>query len=201
MTEKPAAGESSAGDPTITWSDERLVQGCLDGSERAWTALVDKYKNLIFSIPIKYGVSRDDAADILQSVCLELLSELSNLKKPGAVRSWLITVTVRKTFRWKRKMRRRLENERFEEDQESLAEGVAPRDFVEEVERGQMVRDAVARLSPRCRELIRLLFYEQPPIPYSEVAQRLSLAQGSIGFIRGRCLHRLTKLLQDVGYD
>jgi RNA polymerase sigma factor (sigma-70 family) len=202
MNEKPETREeSNGGGASISWSDERLVRGCLSGTEQAWTALIDKYKNLIFSIPIKYGVSRDDAADILQSVCLELLSELSNLKKPGAVRSWLITVTVRKTFRWKRRMRRRLESLRPDEDPEALADGIAPRDFVEELERGQMVRDAVAHLPPRCRELIRLLFYEQPPVPYSEVAQRLSLALGSIGFIRGRCLRRLTKLLQDQGFD
>ncbi len=203
MTEKLRAREVGArGGASITWSDERLVRECIDGNEMAWGALIDKYKNLIFSIPIKYGVSRDDAADLFQAVCLELLSELSNLRKAGSVRSWLITVTVRKTYRWKRKMRRRLENNVPEEDHEELSSTApAPHEFIENLEREQMVREAVARLPSRCNELIRLLFYEHPPIPYSEVAQRLSLAVGSIGFIRGRCLQRLAKLLEDQGFD
>src|ERR1043166_755609 len=55
--------------------DEWLVQGCLQGDPKAWEALIDKYKRLIFSIPIKYGASSADAADVFQSVCIEERSE------------------------------------------------------------------------------------------------------------------------------
>jgi DNA-directed RNA polymerase specialized sigma24 family protein len=48
--------------------------------------------------------------------------------------------------------------------------------------------------------MIELLFFENPPLPYAEVAQRLRLAQGSIGFIRGRCLERLKKILEAKGF-
>ncbi len=186
----------------MNWSDDRLVRDCLRGNEEAWAALIDKYRNLIFSIPIKYGVSREDAADLFQNVCLELLSELANLRNAGAIRSWLITVTVRKTFRSKRRMRRRLENELPDENHEEPGDtATAPLDFIQDLERAQMVREAIAHLPPRCNELIRLLFYEQPPVPYAEVAQRLSLALGSIGFVRGRCLQRLEKLLGQLGFN
>ena len=56
------------------------------------------------------------------------------------------------------------------------------------------------QLSPRCREMVRLLFYENPPLPYAEVAQRMGLATGSIGFIRGRCLKKLQQLLEKRGF-
>lgn len=38
-------------------SDELLVQECLLGDEKAWTTLIAKYANLIFSIPLKQGFS------------------------------------------------------------------------------------------------------------------------------------------------
>ena len=44
-----------------------------------------------------------------------------------------------------------------------------------------------------------MLFYEHPKTPYAEVARRLGLAQGSIGFIRSRCLKRLQRNLEDLG--
>jgi len=74
-------------------SDARLVKECLEGSDEAWAALIDKYKKLIFSIPIKYGFPRDEASDIFQAVCLELLSGLSNLRKPEALPKWIMQVT------------------------------------------------------------------------------------------------------------
>ena len=187
--------------PNPQWSDERLVRACLDGDDQAWRALIDKYKNLIYSIPLKYRASPEDAADIFQSVCLELFSHLSQLRKTGALRGWLITVTTHQSFHWKRKHLKRMGREEAGLDAETLgSELPAPADVSEEVEREQMVRDATALLSPRCREMIRLLFYTEPPLPYKEVARRLGLATGSVGFIRGRCLVRLQKTLRGMGF-
>ena len=59
--------------PTDSWGDERLITECVNGNEEAWAALIEKYKNLIFSIPVKLGFSRDDAGEIFQQVCLKLL--------------------------------------------------------------------------------------------------------------------------------
>ena len=97
--------------PNRTWSDERLIRGCLNGDDRAWSALLEKYRNLIYSIPMKYGASREDAADIFQAVSLELFSELPRLRKQSAFRSWLITITAHASLKWKRKQQRRPEDE------------------------------------------------------------------------------------------
>ena len=43
-------------------SDRRLVAACLKGNEQAWAALVFKYRRLIYSIPLKYGGTKEDAA-------------------------------------------------------------------------------------------------------------------------------------------
>ena len=195
----PVRSKSHA--PHPGWSDERLIRECLGGNEQAWSALIDKYKNLIYSIPIRYGASPEDASDIFQSVCFELFEELSRLRKTAAFRAWLISITAHQSFQWKRRDRRRADRERTDMDQEELeAHPSVPADMIEEVEREQMVRDATARLPLRCQEMIRLLFYEEPALPYREIARRLGLATGSIGFIRGRCLRRLEKTLQQMGF-
>ena len=183
--------------PDVTWSDPRLVRACLNGNEDAWSTLIAKYKNLIYSIPLKYGATPQDAADIFQAVCLELFSELPRLRKPDSLRSWLITVAAHQSFHWTRKARRRAEDELTEREAE-LRIDPSP-DLIAEVEREQQLREAVASLPPRCQEMIRLLFYHQPPLSYREVAARLGLATGSIGFVRGRCLKRLERSLAKWG--
>jgi RNA polymerase sigma factor (sigma-70 family) len=188
------------GGPDVTWSDERLVQACLDGNEEAWAALIAKYQNLIYSIPRKYGASPEDAADVFQSVCVELFNELPKLRQSAALRGWLATVTAHQAFHWKRKYRRRAEQDLGElDDRLETNEPLSPALLVE-VEREQMVREAVARLSPRCQEIIKLLFYDQPPLAYRDLAKRLGLATGSIGFIRGRCLQHLQRALDKAGF-
>lgn len=181
------------------WSDSRLVRECLGGNEQAWAALIERYKRLIYYIPLKYGCSPDDAADIFQAVCLDMFSDLRNLRKTESLRSWLISVTVHKAYHWKRQQRGDVELDAMEHEQVETA-AVAPPQLLEELEQEQNVRDAIGRLPARCAEMIRLLFYQQPPLPYAEVARRLGVATGSIGFIRGRCLKRLQKILEEMGF-
>ena len=196
----PTPVGSRVGTPGITWSDDRLVHACLDGNEQAWAALIAKYKNLIYSIPLKYGARQSDAADIFQSVCLKLFAELPRLRQSAALRGWLMAVTTHQTFHTHKKQRRRAEQALTELEETQLGTDPRASPVIEEVEREQVLRDAVRGLSPRCQEIIRLLFYEEPPVPYRDLAARLGLATGSIGFIRGRCLKHLQRALERAGF-
>lgn len=192
------APRSSA--PAPSWSDVRLVAACRNGDERAWGALIDKYKRLIFSICLKYGARAEDAADIFQSVCLELFSGLDDLRRSESIKAWLVRVTLHRCYHWKKQERAHgaVGLEELPEEPEDPTTGA--RAILEEVEKEQTVREVVQRLPARCAEMVRLLFYEDPPLPYAEVARRLGLATGSIGFIRGRCLKRLQKTLHELGF-
>jgi len=48
--------------------------------------------------------------------------------------------------------------------------------------------------------MIRMLFFESQARPYQEIANELGIATGSIGFIRGRCLEKLKKQLEKMGF-
>lgn len=180
------------------WSDEQLVAECLQGNQNAWEAMVQKYRNLVYSVPVKYRMPPQDAADVFQAVWTELFAELPKLRNAGALRSWLITVAGHKCYQWKRQQATQ------DQAEDATLELVDPQvsypDWRQVVEREQMLRDALFQLPPRCREMVRLLFYQQPPLPYKDVAEKLGLAEGSIGFIRGRCLKRLRTVLEGMGF-
>src|ERR1700689_160519 len=179
--------------------DTRLVHECLRGEEAAWSELVSEYKNLIFSIPVKRGFSQEEAADVFQSVCLDLVNQLTSLREPRALAGWLIRVTHNKCFHHiKDKLRQGVQ----EEDPPELA--VPAEELAEnqlrELEREQRLRSALRALSVPCRRLVEMLFFETPPRPYQEIAKSLTLATGSIGFIRARCLDRLRKKMEEMGF-
>jgi RNA polymerase sigma factor (sigma-70 family) len=190
--------------PSPVWGDEHLVKACLDGNEDAWSALISKYKRMIYSVPVRYGASPQDAADIFQQVCVELFSKLGDLRKVESLRSWLLTVASHQSLRWK-KMRHLndLELDDVDEDHApiEIADGgqLAPDQMIQ-IEMEQTLREIIRKLPQRCYTMVQLLFYGEEALPYAEVARRLGLATGSIGFIRGRCLTRLRKLLDEAGF-
>lgn len=197
---KRTGSPASRDQPEQSWSDARLVQKCLDGSEEAWHCLVDRYKRLIYSVPIRSGFSQDQATDIFQDVCLELLNWLPKLREPRALPAWLLQVTTHKCFHLKRKGERFVAGENLEDVLGRMpADGDGQEALIWHVEQEQILREALRALEPRCRQLIEMLFSEAPPVPYKTVAAKLEMPTGSIGFMRRNCLQKMKKLLERRG--
>ena len=175
------------------------MQDCLHGNEEAWATLIDRYKNLIFSIPIKLGFSSDDAADIFQGVCLAIVEELPRLREPRALPAWLIQTTSRKCFRWKDASRRFVASDGQLENLSDTSAKI-PEQLLQELDREQMVREAVSELPRECRRLVELLFYQVSPLSYHDLAEALEIPKGSIGPTRMRCLEKMRRLLLKKGF-
>ncbi len=184
--------------PPAAWNDTRLVKECLSGNEEAWSLLIDKYKALIYSIPVKYGLSQPEAADVFQATCMELLVRLPELREPRALPKWLMQVAHHECYRLKRQSQRVVSRDGDEDLPEPQTPAIAE-SLVQQTEEEQMLREALATLSPQCRRLVELLFFETPSRPYTEVAAQLGLAVGSIGFTRQKCMERLRRRLDELG--
>ncbi len=191
--------EAAAKKAERAWDDTRLVSECLRANEEAWSRLIDKYKALIYSIPIKYGLPPHDAADVFQATCAELLVRLPELREPRALPKWLMQVAHHECYRWKRQQQRVVSRDA----QPDLPEPETPpiaESALQQMQEEQMLREAMNVLSPQCRRLVELLFFETPSRPYAEVASELGLALGSIGFTRQKCIERLRRQLDALGF-
>ena len=73
-------------------------------------------------------------------------------------------------------------------------------ELMQELLREQALRDAIAEMQPRCAALVDMLFFATPALSYEEVAKKLAIAKGSVGFIRMRCLERLRRKLEEKGF-
>jgi RNA polymerase sigma factor (sigma-70 family) len=184
-------------------SDEQLIGRCLKGDQEAWSALIDKYKNLIYSIPVKLGMHQD-AGDIFQSVCVDLLSQLPRLREHRALPKWLMQTCYHKCLRYQREGDRLVELAPEGADGEGALPATSvdelPEHLLLQLEQEQILRDAMAELPEKCERMVRLLFFEIPPRPYENIAEELGMATGSIGAIRGRCLAYLKKHLEKRGF-
>lgn len=182
--------------------DRALLALCLESDAAAWESLLARYKRLIYSIPIRMALSPNDAADIFQSVCVKLLENLSTLRHQDRISSWLTITTKRES--WRIAALRRREHVMVPYDggdgsAESIeaASAEAPLDEQQNMlEQQQILRDAVAALPERCRQLITMLFYSQNDLSYVEIARRMDIPRSSMGPTRARCLCKLRKMLE-----
>lgn len=194
---------TTAAMPDLAKRDDRLlIAACLAGDHAAWETLISRYQRLIYSIPVKSGLTPDDAADIFQSVCLKLYEKLATLRDHEKISSWLITTTTRECWRLSARNRRDAQSSASGDDDDSDPLGDIPAagpladEQREMLERQHAVRQAVESLTERCRELLTMLFYQTEESSYADIARRMEMPAPSIGPTRARCLEKLKKLLQ-----
>jgi RNA polymerase sigma factor (sigma-70 family) len=170
-----------------------LVARARDGDQQAWGALVERHAPLIWSICRRYRLGGADAQDAAQAVWLRLVDQLDKIRDPAAIAGWLATTTRRECCRALRAARRPQATWPVP-DAETIPDDQAPTAEQEllAAERNVALREALAHLAPRERQLIAILTAD-PPVPYAEISARLGIPVGSIGPTRGRCLDKLRR--------
>lgn len=169
--------------------ERALLERCRAGEARAWAELLDDYERLVFSIPLRYGLSREDAADVSQVVFTELLQSLPNLREDERLAGWLATVSRRQSWRV-------VERRKREPAVDEVPDVPDDPDPAETWTRTEWLYDGLLGLDQRCRELLVALYLEGGDESYAEVARKLGRPIGSLGPTRARCLEKLRGLLQ-----
>ena len=170
----------------------QLLERCRRQDSRAWAQLVDQYRMLVYSVARRHGLNSEDAEDVFVSTFEILLKSLDRIETPEALPKWLAVTAGRESLRLRRLSQRypeidssTLPLEEIIENEEQRADAIAISAL-----RSKQVRSALERIDPRCRELLRKLYFEEST-SYSDISAELGMPVGAIGPTRARCLEKL----------
>jgi RNA polymerase sigma factor (sigma-70 family) len=170
-----------------------LVEAAAAGDQAAWEEIVDRFTSLVWATARAHRLSRDDAADVAQTTWLRLVENLDRIRDPERLGAWLATTARHESLRVIRRGARERPTDEVDFFEPPADE--AFEDLVVGRERGGALWRAFARLSDRCKTLLRLLVSEEEP-SYEEISGALGMPIGSIGPTRQRCLDRLGRNLE-----
>ncbi len=193
-------GISMSDNPFTLLPDPELIEACLNGKNEAWEALLIRYQRLIYSIPLRYGMATHEANDVFQNVSVLLLENLRLLRNRQRLGSWLIITTRRECWRMTRQMKQTAYTRDETQLEDQAVEAAPGEEELVALERQSILRSAVAVLENPCQKLLQLLFFEEPRNSYESVARKLRISAGSIGPTRARCLEKLMKILEAMGF-
>ena len=160
--------------------------------------MLNKYERLVYSIPLRYGLARDDAADIAQITFTILIQSLDGLSEDSRLGPWLATVARRHTWRLLERNRREAASERLEDTdiaESAVLLGKSDAESIEHWELTEWLDAGLSKISEPCRKLLLALYFQPERSSYAEVAERLGMPVGSIGPSRARCIKRLKQML------
>ncbi len=180
---------------SVLKTDQSLIRACRRGEVGAWRHLLERYERLVFSVPRRYGLSSEDAADITQLTFTILIQNMDTLSEDSNLGAWLVTVARRHTWRLLDRNRRKATSERAGWGEDITLLASEDNEGVESWELSEWLNHGLSLISKDCRELLSALYLKPEQPSYADVASRLSMAVGSVGPTRIRCLKRLRQVL------
>ncbi len=163
-------------------TDAALVARCRAGDDDAWRKLVARFSRYVYAIISQaYRVYGADAEDVFQDVFLRTYEHLDRLRDDAAVRPWLGQLTRRLCVDHLRS--------RPPEGTGEVADLADVDVRLEQIEEAMAVQDALASLSPDCREVLDRFFCRDES--YAQISAALDLPLGTIASRISRCLSRL----------
>jgi RNA polymerase sigma-70 factor (ECF subfamily) len=183
-----------------------LVRRCIAGDAAAWEEIVQRYHRRIYNICYRFTGSGSDADDLTQEVFIKMYRTLSSYDVGrGAFMTWVTTVTRNLLVDHFRKARQERLTDSLDatpsdhEDAMPLSERIpdqapGPDTKVQSRETGEVVQQALQKLSPELREAV--ILRDLQDMDYKEIAGVLKVPEGTVKSRINRGRAELARLLQ-----
>ena len=154
-------------------SDAELLTAFRAGSPRAFEVLVRRYQAPVLAIARRFARDPDDAEDLAQRAFINAAGRAGGWRG-GSFKSWLFRIVVNLA---KNHLRDVARFDRSLEAHEREAPPVEPEahERLEQADRQRVLREAIARLPRRQREV--LLLRIDGDLPFAEVAATLGITE------------------------
>ena len=154
-------------------ADAELLDAFRAGDTRAFEELVRRYQKPVLSIARRFARDLDDAEDLAQRAFINA-SQRSEGWRGGSFKSWLFRIVVNLAKNHVRDTARFDRSEAAQEHEAASTEATAEA-RLEQLQRQQALREAVAKLPRRQREV--LLLRIDGDLPFAEIAATLGITE------------------------
>jgi RNA polymerase sigma-70 factor (ECF subfamily) len=183
---------------SLEMPDGLLAIQSLDGNERAFEGLVERYRPVLFKFIFNMLHDYDEASDIMQQVFLQLYVSLPTLDTNRPLKNWLFQVARNRCLdelRRKRVVRFSELGKLTDEDESEMLTLVPdprplPEQIVERHELQERLLRAIRRLPPKFCSVVLLRYVSQLTFPEISKALGMPEATAKTYFSRAKPLLR-----------
>jgi RNA polymerase sigma-70 factor (ECF subfamily) len=168
--------------------DNHYIQQVIAGDTTAYAALVNRHKDLVFSIVLKIVQNREDAEEVAQDVFVKAFQKLITFRRDSRFSTWLYRIAFNEAIS-KTRLKRPPEVEIIDEISESAADEEIEDNVLglDREEQKKAVEMALKKLHPEDQLLIDLFYREG--LPVGEISTITGLSESNVK-VR---MHRLRK--------
>ena len=183
--------------PVSTDAIDALIQRCLAGDQAAWETIVRQYWRKVFNVAYKFVGRHDQAEDLTQDIFLKIFKALKTFDRRANFQTWIISISRNLCidhYRSVRKERQTIAREVDTSDLQPASRDRTPYAAAEHQDLRATLRQALETLPTTLRTAVVLRDLQE--LSYQEIADRLSLPEGTVKSRINRGRHELARQLK-----
>ena len=172
-----------------------IINKIIGGDTHAFAVLVDRYKDLVFTLAIRMLKNREEAEEVSQDTFIKVYKALPKFKGDSKLSTWVYKVAYNTCLDSIKKNNRRQSEvtiDSFTENQIKTLDNALS--ALEEKEQQQTIQDCLQQLSSKDSFLLTLFYFEE--LSLEEVSKVVGMAPNTVKVNIHRARKRLASILK-----
>jgi len=179
-----------------TDGDQLQIEKILNGDTAAFAVLVNRYKNMVFSLALKMLNNREEAEEVSQDTFVKIYKNLSGFKGDSKFSTWVYRITYNscldriKTYK---KEYNTVGIDEFTENQIQTLETAF--DLLDRADRQKSIKECLEKLPAEDEVIITLFYFDE--LSLAEISKVVGIDKNNVKVKLFRARKRLATVLKE----
>ncbi|WP_298556684.1 sigma-70 family RNA polymerase sigma factor [uncultured Algibacter sp.] len=145
----------------MTTNDQHYINLIINGDTNAFAVLVDRYKDLVYTLTLRMLKNREEAEEVSQDTFIKIYKSINRFKGDSKFSTWIYRIAYNTSLDRLKKNRKHLNNvaiDEFTEHQVKTIDNALSQ--LETEERNQAIQKCIAQLPSDDAFLLTLYYFE-----------------------------------------
>jgi RNA polymerase sigma factor (sigma-70 family) len=176
-------------------NDQHYINLIIGGNTNVFGVLVDRYKNLVFTLSLKMLQSREEAEEVSQDAFIKVYKSLHKFKSESKFSTWLYKITYNACLDRLRSKKRTTSLVSFDDFEEQEAVSLMNvLNTIEERERKQLIQNCLNLLPGEESFLLTLYYFQENSL--REISKIMGINENNLKIKLFRSRRKLTGILK-----
>ena len=177
-------------------NDIYYINLIIEGNTNAFNILVDRYKDLVFSLALKMVKNREETEEVRQDTFIKVFKSLSQFNGDSKFSTWIYKVTYNTCLDRLKKQKREQQVVSIDEFNTNQIKSIDNAlDKMENEEREKAIQDCIQLLPADDAFLLTLFYFEEQSL--EEIAKVIGLTANNVKVKLFRSRKKLTSILKE----
>jgi len=180
----------------MTTNDQVYINKILDGDANAFAVLVDRYKDLVYTLAIRMVKNKEEAEEVSQDTFIKAYKSLNRFKGDSKFSTWIYRVAYNTCLDRLKKNKRQQQTVTIDEYTEHQVKTIDNAlDRIETQEKQQAIKDCLELLPSEDSFLLTLYYFEE--LSLDEISKIVGLKPNNVKVKIFRSRKKLATILKE----